>query len=203
MYMDTKQVYEYIIKIQSIAKIGLKFSKDPYAISNYREINDISLKFLEDFVNVKFDRPNYFQRDIYPTPNISVRTVILNEDKDKVLLVREVKDKSYSLPGGWADLYESASQAAIKECIQEAGANCEIIRLVGLLHKRPNKPTSVPEYIAVFEGKLNGELCEHEYETDEVKWFDVNDLPINVSKVYIDEMKRMIDATIKGKTIFD
>lgn len=201
--MDTKQVYEYIIKIQSIAKIGLKFSKDPYAITNYQEINDLSLKFLEDFVNVKFDRPNYFQRDIYPTPNISVRTIILNETKDKVLLVRETKDKSYSLPGGWADLYESASEAAKKECMQEAGANCEIIRLAGLLHKRPNKPTSVPEYIAVFEGKLNGELGEHEYETDEVKWFNINDLPTNVSKVYIDEMKRMVNAVIEGKTIFD
>lgn len=201
--MDTKQVYEYIIKIQSIAKIGLKFSKDPYAISNYQEINDLSLKFLEDFVNVKFDRPNYFQRDIYPTPNISVRTIILNETKDKVLLVREAKDKSYSLPGGWADLYESASEAAKKECMQEAGANCEIIRLAGLLHKRPNKPTSVPEYIAVFEGKLNGELGEHEYETDEVKWFNINNLPTNVSKVYIDEMKRMVNAVLEGKTIFD
>ena len=45
--MEIKQVYEYIIKIQSIAKIGLKFSKDPYAISNYNEINDLSLKLYE------------------------------------------------------------------------------------------------------------------------------------------------------------
>ena len=201
--MEIKQIYEYIIKIQSIAKIGLKYSKDPYAISNYKEINELSLKFLEDFANVKFDRPNYFKRDIYPTPSISVRTVILNKEKTKVLLVRECKDKTYSLPGGWADLYESAKEAALKECMQEAGANVEIIRLVGLIHKRPNTPTSVPEYVAIFEGKLIGELVEHEYETDEVKWFDVDDLPINVAKVYIDEMKRMVFSTINNETIFD
>ena len=201
--MEIKQVYEYIIKIQSIAKIGLKFSKDPYAISNYNEINDLSLKFLEDFINVKFDRPNYFSRDIYPTPSISVRTVILNKDKNKVLLVRESKDKTYSLPGGWADLYESAKEAAIKECKQEAGANVDILRLVGLIHKRPNTPNSVPEYVAIFEGSLIGKLTEHEYETDEVKWFDINELPSNVKKVYFDELERMIIATIKGETIFD
>ena len=87
--LDSKQIYEYIIKIQSIAKIGLIYSKDPYAITNYQQINDLSLEFLENFLDVKFDRPNYFRRDIYPTPNISVRVVILNEDKTKVLMVRK------------------------------------------------------------------------------------------------------------------
>ena len=83
--MDTKQIYDYILKIQSIAKIGLVHSKDPYALTNYQQINDLSTQFLEDFLEVKFDRPNYFERDIYPTPNVSVRTIILNEDRNKVL----------------------------------------------------------------------------------------------------------------------
>ena len=82
--MDSKQIYDFLIKIQSIAKIGLIFSKDPYALTNYQEINDLSTKFLEEFQDVKFDRNNYFARDIYPTPNISVRTIIFNENRDKV-----------------------------------------------------------------------------------------------------------------------
>lgn len=168
--MDEKQIYDFLIKIQSIAKIGLIYSKDPYAISNYKEINDLSTSFLEEFLSVKFDRPNYFERDIYPTPNISVRTIIFNDDRTKVLMVREAKDKTYSFPGGWADLYESAKEAAIKESKQEAGAEVEIVRLVGLLNRTPFKSKhSVPEYVAVFEGVLKGELGEHEYETDEVK----------------------------------
>lgn len=202
--MDEKQIYNFLIKIQSIAKIGLKFSKDPYAISNYNEINELSTKFLEDFLNVKFDRPNYFKRDIYPTPNISVRTIIFNENKTKVLMVKEAKDQTYSLPGGWADLYESASESAIKECKQEAGADIEIIRLVGLIDRRPFKSeASVPEYVAIFEAKLIGELGEHEYETDSVDWFDINELPICCKKVSLDEIKRMIFAARDGETIFD
>ena len=94
--MDSKQIYDFVLKIQSIAKIGLIYSTDPYAITNYKEINDLSLKFLEEFVEVKFDRPNYFQRDIYPTPNVSVRTVILNKDRTKVLMVREYACKAAS-----------------------------------------------------------------------------------------------------------
>lgn len=202
--MDSKQIYDFVLKIQSIAKIGLIYSKDPYAISNYREINDLSLKFLEEFLEVKFDRPNYFQRDIYPTPNVSVRTVILNRDRTKVLMVREAALQAYSLPGGWADLYDSPSQTAKNECQQEAGAEIEIVRLVGVMNRTPFKsPTSVPEYVVIFEAKLVGELHEHEYETDDVGWYPVNNLPPLCKKVTPGEVQRMVDAAVNEETIFD
>ena len=103
--MDSKHFYDFLIKIQAISKIGLVYSTDPYAITNYKEINDLSTRFLEEFTEVNFDRPNYFARDIYPTPNVSVRTVIFNEERTKILMVKEANLQAYSLPGGWADLY--------------------------------------------------------------------------------------------------
>ena len=202
--MDSKYIYDFVLKIQSIAKIGLIYSKDPYAITNYQEINDLSLKFLEEFMEVNFDRPNYFQRDIYPTPNVSVRTVILNQDRTKVLMVREVASHTYSLPGGWADLYDSPSQTAKNECSQEAGADIEIVRLVGIANRTPFKnPTSIPEYVVIFEAKLVGSLHEHEYETDDVGWFPIYDLPELSRKVTREEIQRIIDATVSGETMFD
>lgn len=202
--MNEKQIYDYILKIQSIAKIGLVHSKDPYAITNYNEINKLSMDFLEDFLNVKFDRPNYFQRDIYPTPNVSVRTVVFNQDKTKVLMVREAVDNGYSLPGGWADLYDSPSQTAINECLQEAGANIEIVRFVGVMNRTPfKKPTSVPEYVLIFEAKLVGELKEHEYETNDVNFFDIDNLPTLSKKVTKEEVLRMIISSKDGLVIFD
>ena len=202
--MDSKEFYDFLLKVQSISKIGLIYSKDPYAITNYKEINDLSTRYLEDFVNVKFDRPNYFKRDIYPTPNVSVRTVILNKEKNKVLMVKEVNLQAYSLPGGWADLYDSPSKTAYNECMQEAGANIEIVRLVGITDRTPFKnPTSIPEYVIIFEARLVGELGEHEYETDDVGWFDVNNLPLISKKTSKEELDRFIKAAINGETIFD
>lgn len=202
--METKQFYDFLIKIQSIAKIGLVYSKDPYAISNYREINDLSTKMLENFLEIKFDRPNYFQRDIYPTPNISVRTVIFNEEKNKILLVREADSKSYSLPGGWADLYDSPSQTAINESRQEAGANIKNIELVGILNRTPfKKPLSIPEYVCIFKASLDRELVEHEYETDDVAFFDIDNLPTISPKTTKEELLRMILAAKEDKVIFD
>ena len=202
--MDSKQIYDFLIKAQAISKIGLIYSKDPYAITNYNEINNLSTKFLEEFMEVEFDRPNYFQRDIYPTPSVSVRTVILNNEKNKVLMVKEVNLQAYSLPGGWADLYDSPAKTARNECLQEAGANIDIVRLVGITDRTPFKSNaSVPEYVVVFEARLKGELGEHEYETDDVGWFDIDDLPLISRKTSKEELERMIKAAINGETIFD
>lgn len=202
--MDSKEFYDFLLKVQSISKIGLIYSKDPYAITNYKEIQELSTKYLEDFVNVKFDRPNYFKREIYPTPNVSVRTVILNNEKNRVLMVKEVNLQAYSLPGGWADLYDSPSKTARNECMQEAGADIDIVRLVGITDRTPFKnPTSIPEYVIIFEARLVGELGEHEYETDDVGWFDVDNLPLISKKTSKQELERFIKAAINGETIFD
>ncbi|MBE6134214.1 MAG: NUDIX domain-containing protein [Erysipelotrichaceae bacterium] len=202
--MDYKEIYDYIVKIQSIAKIGLVFSKDPYALTNYQQINDISADLLEHFMELKLDRPNYFQRDIYPTPSISVRTIIFNDDRSKVLMVREKELQAYSLPGGWADLYDTPSETAKNESKQEAGVDIEIVRLVGLTSRTPFKSNkNVPEYVAIFEAKAISELGEHEYETDDVNWFDIDNLPLISRKTTKEELLRFILAAKNGETIYD
>ena len=202
--MDTKELYDYILKIQSIAKIGLVFSKDPYAITNYQQINDLTIEMMEKLLEIEFDRPNYFSSDIYPTPSVSVRAVILNEKRDKALFVREANSGTYSFPGGWADLYDSPAQTARNESSQEAGADIEIVRLVGVLNRTPFKSgVHVPEYLIIFEAKLKGELHEHEYETDDVAWFPLDKLPPLSRKVALEEIQRIITAIKTNQTIFD
>ena len=202
--MDTKELYDYILKIQSIAKIGLVFSKDPYAITNYQQINDLTLEIMEKLLEIEFHKPNYFSRDIYPTPSVSVRALILNKNKDQILMVREANSGTYSFPGGWADLYDSPGQTAINESSQEAGADIELVRLVGVLNRTPFKSgVHVPEYLIVFEAKLKGDLHEHEYETDDVRWFPINQLPTMSRKVAKEEIDRIILAIKNNETIFD
>lgn len=202
--MDSKYFYDFLVKIQSIAKIGLIYSKDPYAISNYTEINDLSTKMLEEFQDVKFDRNNFFERDVYPTPNVSVRTIIFNKDRTEILMVREAVSQEYSLPGGWADLYDTPSKAAKNECLQEAGAEVEMVRLVGITDRTPfKKSTSVPEYVVIFEGKITKMHKDHEYETDDVQFFRIDNLPVISRKTSKEELMRFIEAARSGETIFD
>ena len=202
--MDTKEFYDFVVKVHSIAKIGLTFSKDPYAIDNYKELNELSREMLEKFNEVKFDRPSMFSRDIYPTPSISSRTLIVNE-KDEVLCVREANTGLWSFPGGWADLYDSPSKAAYNEVSQEAGVEPEITRLIALLERTPHKSNqNVPEYVMIFEGKIDGKkFHEHCHETTDVKFFPLNQLPEMSKKLSKEEIDRVIKAYRDGTTIFD
>ncbi|HMM01063.1 MAG TPA: NUDIX hydrolase N-terminal domain-containing protein [Bacilli bacterium] len=201
--MESKNYYDFLLKINSIARIGLTFSTDPYALTNYQTILDESNMMIESFEHVNLTPNTIFERRIYPTPNISVRTICLNE-KGQVLLVQEAKDQGYSLPGGWCDLYDSPSEAARNECRQEAGADVVIERLVGVINRTPFvSPVSVPEYALVFKGKVQGSLHEHEYETLNVDYFDPNALPTLSKKMTEAEIKRIIFAAINGESIFD
>lgn len=201
--MDSKQIYDYLIRLQAIAKTGLVYSKDPYAISNYQEINDLSKKFLEELQDVKIERNNYFQKDIYPTPNISARVVIFNEDKTKVLMVREAISQTYSLPGGWCDIYDAPSDTAKNEALQEAGAIIKNLALVGVTSRTPFiQNTSTPNYVIIFKAEVD-HFEEHEYETDDVNYFDIDNLPQISTKTSKEELLRFINAAKEGEIIFD
>ncbi len=201
--MDSKNLYDFLIKVQSIAKIGLLYTNDPYAKKNYLEIEKMTLSLLEDLQGVNLERNNYFKRDIYPTPNISVRAIIFNE-KGQILMVQEQEDGGFSLPGGWADLYESPTEAVIKEAVEEAGAKIKIVGIVAFLHRTPFKiPASVPEYVLVFKAEFLEFVGEHDHEIISVQWVDPLKLPPLSRKVTKFEIERMIDAALNDKTIFD
>jgi len=202
--MQYKEFYDFVVKVHSIAKIGLTFSKDPYALENYQELSELSKNMLETFMNIKFDRPNMFNRDIYPTPSISCRTLVMN-DKNEALLVRESNSNLWSFPGGWCDLYDSPSEAALKEISQEAGGEANIVRILGILHRTPHKTNqNVPEYVIIFLGKLKDEkLHEHTHETNDVRYFPIDNLPEMSKKLSMDEINRAIEAYKNNETIFD
>lgn len=202
--MKYEEFYDFVVKVHSIAKIGLTFSKDAYALENYNELNNISKEMLQKFMDVKFDRPSMFDREIYPTPSISTRTVIVNKNNE-LLLVKEANSGLWSIPGGWCDLYDSPKEAAFNEVSQEAGVDSAIKRVIGILHRTPFKTNkNIPEYVIIFEGSIDDKkFHSHTHETLEVKFFPLHKLPDMSKKLSMFEIERIIEAYEKGTTIFD
>lgn len=200
--MDDK-VYQFIIKVAAISKIGLLFSKDPYAIENYNELQNLSKQLIEDLGKFKIDGPNYFSRDIYPTPNVSVRALIFNEHK-QLLLVKEASLGTWSLPGGWCDLFETPSEAIIKEVIQEAGIHIKVDRLLGISDRikyKTNKKWS--EYAVMFLATIIEDTKVFGHEVSQVGFFDINNLPELSFKSNQEEIKRAIAAIEDNTSYFD
>lgn len=201
---DFDYFYNYLVRILDISKIGLMYSKDPYARNNYQEIQTLSMEALEHFMDLKFDRPNYFKRDVYPTPNVSARAVIMNE-KNQILLVQEKCDGGYSIPGGWCDLYDTPKEAVIREAEEEAGVKVKVKRLAAILSKKPlsEADTFVPEYALFFECEIIEDMHTHDHEILNVGFFDLDNLPKFSWKIRPDEFQKAISAILEKKTIID
>lgn len=197
------EIYKFIIKVQSIAKIGKIFSKDPYALENYEELEELSHKALEAYSGEKIDKPNIFVRNIYPTPNISCRALIFN-DKKEILLVKEKAFGTWSLPGGWCDLYETPKEAIIKECRQEAGVDVEVKELL-CLHDRKDfvRDKTLSEYVICFYCTITKDYHTHCHEIDEVGFFPLDNLPTISHKFNLIELDRALKALETKKPFFD
>ena len=201
-----KKFLNYIVKMSAIAKIGLQYSKDPYALDNFEEMNNLTNEMLKDFTKVDYDRPNYFDRDVYPTPSMMCRIVIFNDNKD-VILVQNKESHLWNLPGGYCNLFDTPSEAARKACKKELNSDVELVRLIGIADRGSFKlSNNIPEYVIIFEGRLLGKLAGPNSKKDsnkysDARFFRLNDLPLLDDKTSEQEVAKYISSAL-GKDVF-
>lgn len=191
-----KDVYKELIKIQEICKNGLLYAKDDHDKENYQLISKISIDLLSNVTNIKYDRDNYFLDKRYVTPSISVRTLIVKNNK-----IVMVKEKGYySLPGGWCELYESPIEAAKRETREETGLIIDIDRLLGLLNIENN---GINEYAVFFKGNILDDLHIHDSEVSDVELIDIDRLP-NLSPSFNEgEFKKILKAYKENTVVIE
>lgn len=180
---------QFVIKVLGIAKIGKKFSKDPYALENYEELYTLGQEMASSMMPSQ-DACTIFERDVYPTPNLSVRVMITDRD-NRVLFVREKQDGLWSIPGGWVDLFQSVQQAAMAESLQEAGVHVKINRVLAMFQREKHKdyPTLISETCIYFHATIEKGEPKAGFETCDTMWVDVNQgLPALSRKNSLDEI---------------
>jgi ADP-ribose pyrophosphatase YjhB (NUDIX family) len=189
---------QFAVKVMSISKIGLKFSKDEYALENYEELERISREMLNS-LPIEPIAINLYERDLYPTPNVSVR-VLLFDDEGRLLLVKEKVEDKWAVPGGWCDVFESPKENGIKEVKQESGFDVEIDRLVGVFQREKYKdyPTLVSEYVHYFVGHIVNGVALHNHETTDVAFFAIDHLPELSKKSTRLEIGRALQVALYG-----
>jgi 8-oxo-dGTP diphosphatase len=168
-------IEQFVIKVLGIAKIGKKFSKDPYALENYEELHLLGQEMAGTLMP-SVDACTLFERDVYPTPNLSVRVIITNQD-NQVLFVREKQDGLWSVPGGWVDLFQSVKQAAMAEALQEAGVIISIDRILSIFQREKHKdyPTLLSETCIYFHAVILEGEPHAGFETYETMWVNIEE----------------------------
>ncbi len=105
--------------------------------------------------------------------NRSVSTIIFNESRSEVLLVKRRDIPVWVLPGGGIDLGESPEAAALREAQEETGYQVEILRQVAEYFP-VNRLTKLTYF---FECKIVAGEAQTSLETQAICFFPLNELP--------------------------
>ncbi len=184
-------------RLQALAQTGLNYANDPYDIERYQEIKSIALEMLAAVGNqdpVLLARLFEAERG-YATPKIDVRGAVIHENK--ILLVREVSDGKWSLPGGWADVNASPRENVEREILEESGYQAKVIKLVAVYDrlKHPHVPKHPFHiYKLFFLCALTGGEAATSNETSEIGFFNEDDLPeLSQERVLESQINRMFE----------
>lgn len=195
-------------EIQSIAQAGLIYSKDKYDLERFNQLKDLSAEIISEYTEVETEKIKDLlnNEEGYLTPKVDIRGAIIKENK--ILLVKESIDGSWSMPGGWADVNLSISENVIKETKEEAGANIVPKKIIAILDRnRHNKPITMQSIYKIFV------LCdfidakfENNIETEESKFFELDNLPkLSIARNTKEQIEMCFDSYNKKviETVFD
>ncbi len=173
-------------EIQAISQSGLAFSPNPYDRERYEALRALAAGMMaEGSGQDAASLLGLFQSEQgYATPKVDVRGAVF-DDAHRLLLVRETADGGrWTLPGGWADVNQTASECVAREIREESGYEARVIKLA-LLHDRgrqghrPAGPFSI--YKLFFLCALTGGAARGSLETSEARFFAEHELPADLS----------------------
>jgi ADP-ribose pyrophosphatase YjhB (NUDIX family) len=183
-------------QLQAIAQTGLTYAQDRFDIERYTSIRSIAAEIM----SAKPGAPapavvDLLSRDGgYATPKIDVRAAVFRDDR--ILLVREREDGCWTLPGGWADVGDPPSVAAVREVKEESGFDVVARKLAAVfdrdLHGHP--PIPFHAYKMFFLCEVRGGAAATSHETDAVEFFAADDLPpLSLTRTTPDEIAHMFE----------
>ena len=122
-------------ELQAIAQSGLTYTESPYERERFQAVQAVAVQIAAAASGEEIaDLHERFAVEYgYGTPKVDVRGVVLTEAG--LLLVQEIGDTRWTLPGGWADVGHSPAKAVEKEVREEAGVESVADRVLAVLDR--------------------------------------------------------------------
>ncbi len=172
-------------ELQAIAQTGLTFTNDPFDRERYGAIRKLAAHIMAAHSSADPARIEalFTEQSGYATPKVDVRAAAFRDD-GALLMVREATDGCWSLPGGWADVNQSARESVIREVREEAGFDVSIRKLAAVLD-RARYPHVPPRPFHVYKMFFICEIADGaprpSIETTEIGFFLEHALPADIS----------------------
>jgi len=166
-------------EVRAIAQTGLTFTADGFDNQRYRRLQELAALMLAQG-SLEHEPILHLLRQEkgYATPKVDVRGAAFVDGR--VLMVRELSDGKWTLPGGWADVNQSAGECVVREIAEESGFKARALKLAAVFdYQRSNRPAhhidSIYKMFFICE-IVGGTACASD-ETSEVAFFPRNELP--------------------------
>jgi ADP-ribose pyrophosphatase YjhB (NUDIX family) len=164
-------------RLQAIAQTGVAYPRTrPYDRERYEQVRQIAAEMLAANGDVSKVEARLALETGHATPKLDVRGIVFRGDE--ILLVHE--DGAWSLPGGWVDVGESPSEAAVREVLEESGYSTHAVKLLALLDRDRHdyQPHAWHIWKAIVLCELVGDERQPlQSETDAADFFARGDLP--------------------------
>ncbi len=172
-------------EIQATAQTGLEFTRDPYDIERYRGLQRLAAEIMAAHTGTDATRIEalFDAQAGYATPKLGVRGAVFDA-KGRILMVRETADDHlWTMPGGWADVNQTASESVVREVFEESGYVVRATKLAAAWDKAKHTGLPTPFSITTlfFICALEGGAPSTSLETSEIGWFAEDALPTELS----------------------
>jgi ADP-ribose pyrophosphatase YjhB (NUDIX family) len=166
-------------EIQALSQTGLTYNTDDYNVQRYRRLMEIAAEIVHTHTGqpVQPWLENFLAQRGYATPKVDVRGAVIRDGK--ILLVQERSDGGWCMPGGWADVGETAAEMVAREVWEESGFVVAPRKIIGVYDaNRSGRPLEFYHaYKIVFLCDLTGGEARPSNETQTVDFFSFDHLP--------------------------
>jgi ADP-ribose pyrophosphatase YjhB (NUDIX family) len=180
MAVDDPQWLSMAQELRAIAQTGLTFTADRFDRLRYERIRELAATMVargsggnyETILGILVEDKGY------ATPKVDVRGAAFVDGR--VLLVREISDGMWTLPGGWADINQTAAECVVREIAEESGFVAKALKLAAVYdYQRSNRPSRHLDsiYKMFFVCEIVGGAARASDETSEVAFFERDALP--------------------------
>ena len=153
------------------------------------------------------DGTPYKKKNMTPSYIQPAARAVIFDDQGRILLIRRDDNKRWALPAGGMEPGESVTQCMEREVLEETGLTVESATAFAVYSEprftAPTRPEAQLLTVAYRVDEWSGELQTTTNETDDARWFTIDELRMlpDLMPMYLETIEDCLTADRDGRFV--